>query len=528
MQACLNVLITFLCTGATFVVVRSCWLTAAYRLTRYQSVPSYSLLSLNTIGETIDVLWLLRCELFTRRYRILLIQCIFVALLTVATLFSGLIARFSTQDGEMFKATVLNGNIAKRSTPRILYEDANVNATLQSLKDAEVPPTTLLEFLPSQGTKWHYRAEQWNSSWSMQCMFNTSVEIVNPMTLDNCSEGVKSQFPQLADTYRDWTENSKWDFYQKGWSISLSRWQDVMLLSHGIHWKEYDSAFDLHTALEMRTAIIYLHGVPRNDSLSGTGCDYGIGRIDRASYSSCSCELTRQIDGHSKNELFWGAYPDATDVKTVAKTYFGFYGDNRFMVETAHNRTVSEVAGEELVLFYQAYQITKDVTNSAVVFRDIDTFVRVPQISLTCVILCCIVLLIDVSGVACYWFFIFRHGSNSYETPQSKLDWMLQSLKTNDKRYTRYQLKQKLGQSVTSRNKHNDVTSSVVSLVAFRSDNGESRRKKPKVEVVISSTESSGHKHRGSNNSTRILNFTRLERVGSTIWPLPKYERIDL
>lgn len=134
-QAGLNVCIAFLCAGGIFVLVRYCWLLAARRVARQRDVPAYSLLSLNTIGETIDVIWLLRHDLFARRYHGLLVQVVCVIFLTGATLMSGFIARFSTRYGTTVRQIDVNGTIAQRNTQSIPVRDPSLWCSNQGPPD---------------------------------------------------------------------------------------------------------------------------------------------------------------------------------------------------------------------------------------------------------------------------------------------------------------------------------------------------------------------------------------------------------
>lgn len=229
-QAGLNVVIAFLCAGAIFVLVRYCWLLAARRVAQQRDVPAYSLLSLNTIGETIDVIWLLRRELFTARYKALLIQCIFVVILTVATLLSGFSARFSTRYGVVIQERNVNGTLAERATGNILYAEVDTNLSFTALQQAKFPQTKLLEYLPNLDTTWEYVEDQWNSSWSMECTYNRSTQIANPVSTGNCTD-LSTEFPQVNDNYWDWTENATWYWQNTGWRSDYSKWRDWIIVS---------------------------------------------------------------------------------------------------------------------------------------------------------------------------------------------------------------------------------------------------------------------------------------------------------
>lgn len=61
--------------------------------------------------------------------------------------------------------------------------------------------------------------------------------------------------------------------------------------------------------------------------------------------------------------------------------------------------------------------------------RTLDVRVQVAQVSLAALIIWGLVALADVLGLISYYSFMFRHGRRLDQTPQSKLDWMLQALR---------------------------------------------------------------------------------------------------
>lgn len=434
-QAGLNVVIAFLCAGAIFVLVRYCWLLAARRIAHKKDVPAYTLLSLNTIGETVDVIWLLRHDLFSKRYRGLLIQCIFVMMLTVATLMSGFIARWSTRWGTVVKERQTNGTLAERSTGSILYAEVDNNQTMAALQFAKFPPNQLLEYLPNPEVQWNYVPEQWNSSWKMDCTFNRSTEIPNPRATGNCST-LGTEFPPLYNNYWDWdateeiANTTSWGWTNTGWRNTRTEWRDTIIFTHGIRYADWHEDLSLYASLEMRTVAIYMENAPWNSSLPST-CTFAEGPIDRAFYTSCNCMLTRDIAGRTTEDLYYGAYPDWSDVNAELSAHLDHYG-NRFRKESSREQKVTVIEGEELAMFYQAYQITKDTIVSPFVFRPVDNYVRTPQVSMICLVLCAIALAVLVFGFCSYWIFLWRHWHKLYETPQSKLDWMLHNIRRAD------------------------------------------------------------------------------------------------
>lgn len=514
-QAGLNVIIAFLCAGAIFVLVRYCWLLAARRIASHRDVPAYSLLSLNTIGETLDVIWLLRYDLFSSRYKGLLLQVICVIILTIATLTSGFIARFSTRWGTVIKERNTNGTIAQRFTSNVLYAEVDTNTTLAALKTARFPPNQLLEYLPNPEVQWDYVADQWNSSWSMDCTYNRSTEIPNPRATGNCTD-FGTEFPQVYDNYWDWTNPNTSTFYWQttGWRNTREEWRDWLVFTHGVQYGEYDDANDGYNDLEMRTVTIYMEHIPWNTSLP-TECNFGEGPIGRAFYTSCNCKLTRKVAGRSSGDLYYGANPDGSDLLSEVQAYMEHYG-NRFRKESSRNRTVSVIEGEELAMFYQAYHITKDTIVSPFVFRKIDNFLRVPQVSIICLIICSIGWGFVIFGIFSYWTFVYRHWHRLDKTPQSKLDWMLSTIRTDthDKSHDRQRLSLAMASGT---NKHE-------TLLMNRMD-GDSRRSLKSTHSIV---EPIPEIHQGEDGfDTPILGSNYNGPNPVSTWFPQQYERVN-
>lgn len=83
-----------------FVLVQTYWQVATTQVAKGGNVLAKSMLSLNTIGEAIDIIFLLRTNLLTvKRNRGRLIQSVLIILLKVISLFAGFIARYFTEAG---------------------------------------------------------------------------------------------------------------------------------------------------------------------------------------------------------------------------------------------------------------------------------------------------------------------------------------------------------------------------------------------------------------------------------------------
>ncbi|KAK5955696.1 hypothetical protein OHC33_003337 [Knufia fluminis] len=462
-QAGLNVCIAFLCAGGIFVLVRYCWLLAARRVTQKREVAAYRLLSLNTIGESIDVIWLLRHELFTRRYHGLLLQVVCVMLLTVATLMSGFIARFSTRYGTVVRDVEVNGTIARRNYGNLPFAEVETNLTMFNLQRAQFPQTQIPEYIPDQSEYWEYSQAQWNSSWAMDCQYNRSTPIPDPVASDDCSNFLWTQTPFVMDNWSGWDFDKDDTYYHSTWWSNDQVLADWLVFFHGVQYN--DGTDDFWTDLTVQTVAYYFQG---SNATVPDECDIGPGDIAAASYTSMTCRLRRSLGNRPTEDLAeWGAYPDAVDAKIQASAYLQHYA-NRFRRESSRKVNITIIEGEELAMFYQAYVITKDTSNAPSAHRTISVHVDVAQISLPCLIACTVAAGIVLFGLFNYWIFLFRNWSRLEKTPQSKLDWMLHTLRkeSDDRPTSRPDIRKRLSSTMAS----GAMTSEAVPLTKVATD----------------------------------------------------------
>lgn len=451
-QAALNVIIGFLCAASVFVLVRSFWVLAAKKVAKKRDVPAYALLSLNTIGESIDIIWLLRHELLTARYRSLLVQCVFVLLLTACTLSSGFLARFSTRSVIIVQVRPVNGSLASRDETSLLNDVLDVSAVYDGLKSVNFPQTKLAEFWPDPNSNWTYNDAQFNSSWSMDCTYTNLTQVQNPqIATDNCKNGTWAQFLPANDAWKNWPKikNNKYWSYTDDWisySSDYKEVKDVYLFTYGVEtldWHEMGEApnnYTITSSMTLQIVAWHLSGIPANQNANST-CDWAKGPMKGAEYTSALCQLKRNTSNQTIDDLgLWGSYPDWWDLDREVSIYTQFYS-GRLRRESNANLPITVIQPTELVGLYQAYQVTKDTSGTVnwnitevrkpKVLRNIDVKVRAAQVSLICVIICAILATIALLGIAHYWWFLLRNLKYLEQTPQSKLDWMLHTLRSD-------------------------------------------------------------------------------------------------
>lgn len=439
-QAILSVIIAFLCTGGVFVLVRFFWMQAARDvITKRRTIPTHNLLSLNTVGEVVDILWLLRADFFSKQYVKIIVQSICILLLTVASLLSALIARYSTRSKMLSIPSEVSGILAERSL-QSATSGITVNETYTSMSRAKFPPNQLLDFLPNTDANWEYQPEQWtNGTWSMNCSFTELQEIPN-VSVQECSGDILSEFPYLYEFFSDWPDWVwRYGFDGSGYADTKEHWKDFTMFVHATWGVRYESN-DIFSpgecgcpAKEMSFRSFWFHfrDAPRSNS-SDAKCLFTRGPVASLHYTGASCSLKRVAPPIPEDELYLspGAAPDVVNDDAVASGYNMQFGA-RGVRESMQNVSITPITGEELALFYQAHLIAKDtdLSTQRTSSRTINVYTPITQVSLTTVILCCIGAFIVLIGLTTYYFFIFHHWDALDTTPQSKLDWMTMLIK---------------------------------------------------------------------------------------------------
>lgn len=404
-----------------------------------QITPTHSLLSLNTVGEIIDIIWLLRGDLFTKKYVKIVVQSACILLLTTASLLSALLARYSTRTEIQAVPRKTSGLLAER-TLQSGSAGATANQTLYALKRANFPPNQLLDFLPDLDTQWQYQEDQWtNSSWSMNC---TSIELteIPHANVQDCSPNLLDQVPYLNKLFSDWPRD-KWQY---GWSGSgyeynLTEWKDYNLFLFGV-WGVDMYSNDIFSPgdcgcpmreLNIRVFWVHLQDVGKVDS-NDTSCIFRRSPAKTLRYTGTTCHLVKNATSIPKEDLFLstGAAPDIVLYSGIPSAYNMQYG-SRLIRQSMQDLPISVLSGAEMVQFYQAYLIAKDteLSRQRRVSRTINVFLPVTQISLVCVVLCCVAGFVVFLGLVSYFVFVTRYRENLGSVPQSKLDWMVKFLR---------------------------------------------------------------------------------------------------
>ncbi len=130
------------------------------------------------------------------------------------------------------------------------------------------------------------------------------------------------------------------------------------------------------------------------------------------------------------NDKVLGAYPDHAALNFVPMAYTSYF-QARFIREVNAGNATTVITPDDLIRFYQVYEITKDTQWRYPVTRRLDIEVSLVRVSTIFLIGCAALSLTCILGIAKYGVFPIRHYRAVDRTPQSKLDWMLQSIEGN-------------------------------------------------------------------------------------------------
>jgi hypothetical protein len=378
------------------------------------------LLSLSTPGEVFDVFLLLKFKLLSSPYLKLFAQSVVVITLSTTAVLSGPIARFSTRHGHTVMPIEVPGSLATNEFNSITYANVEWDQILTSLNRAGFPTNQLLDFLPNTSIDWIYRPEEWNSTWSLTCEPTPST----PFTVSdtgNCSY-MPAEMPALQDVlptaFRDY-----WYYANDGLYIGTV-WQDVLMFIVATIYTDVDYHTNITYAMNISIASIHLSGVLKQ--LNGSSnCDFAAGDVKQASYTRTDCGLTRPRHIPDENHL---AYPDSGDVSNIPRAYREYY-QARFTQEATSNSVITVITPDELVRFYQVYVISKDTMYRQPVTRTLSVEIPIVELSTAFLTVCLLAAFFLAAGLTKYIFFMLRHRTTMLVTPESKLDWMLQSIK---------------------------------------------------------------------------------------------------
>ncbi|KIW11244.1 hypothetical protein PV08_10544 [Exophiala spinifera] len=423
-QAVLNVVIATLSAIAIFVCARWCWQSSFPKIGQ-RSVPLKDLLTIGTLGEALDVVMLLRWRSLSIQNSKLLGQCVVVVFFSVVALVSGPIARYSSRHSFKLNPLEISGSVAWRFHDCIISAPVTWNATFTSLDRARFPHDQLLDFVPDTTVDWRYRAEEWNSSWSFDCLptHETAIDLED---VGNCTSNMPDEIPGLQRIIS--TEMFNTSNGEMGWWHGDYRednvLKDVLMLIAAVKTTEIDDTSDQVHEIALELAAVHMHNVNVKPEDEDSACDFGTGPVQSASYTKIQC-VVRRLPGRMDDE--YAAFPDGMVPSCLAQAAVQNY-QARFISESVNGKPPGIVAPEDLVRFTQVWMATKDTQNLLTVARSISVQVGIVQLSAAFLAFVLLVFVLIVLGLAAYAYGYLRHRRVFKSRPQSKIDWMIETI----------------------------------------------------------------------------------------------------
>ncbi|KIY01535.1 uncharacterized protein Z520_03087 [Fonsecaea multimorphosa CBS 102226] len=395
-QAVLNIIVTAISGIAIFVLTRCYWSLSARVAAQGKVVPVSFLLTLNTPGEAIDVLLLLKSHVI--QHWNIVSQSLIVISLSITTILSGPIAKYSTRLTHVVVQTEVNGLLAGRTDNSIPDSQVAWNLTQMSLDHANFPIDELLDYLPDTSKLWVDRLDEWNNSWSMTC------EPVSHVGIDHGNYDSA-------------------DFYTNATLI-----KDLLICMYAANYSDWDEAsgpFGTYRTVNMSMASLHLHNAPKNDSDDYAPCRFGQGAVGSAFYTRVDCAL--RLTNNRIQDPAWIAFPDIGDVFNIHSSMVGNYF-TRFKQESMAGDEISVISPRDLQRFYPTYMVTKDTQLKRPVQRKISVKVVAVQLSNGFIAVFSILALFICLGGAAHVLLLFRNRGAMDLLPQSKLDWLLECI----------------------------------------------------------------------------------------------------
>ena len=259
---------------------------------------------------------------------------------------------------------------------------------------------------------------------------------------DNCSS-MNNAIPALATIFPETTfknnyselknkDDYSWSTYQENWE-GVSNLSDVMtdalLFRSSFIQDDYNN--DTGAMESLRTTMLAMHLEDFPDQINWSSpCDFGKGAVGKASYTKAVCDIKKVKHTTIANDKFQGAYPDHGSLDFVPLAYTSYF-QARFIREVNAGNATTVITPDDLVRFYQVYQITKNTMDRDTVTSKLDVQISLVRVSTIFLINCTALTLLCAFGTAKHGVFSICHYRAVDRTPQSKLDWMLQSVEGN-------------------------------------------------------------------------------------------------
>ncbi|EFR05489.1 hypothetical protein MGYG_08504 [Nannizzia gypsea CBS 118893] len=421
-QAGLNVIISVICVLAAWTTSRFYWQKGATTFLKTRNAKMPSLLTFSTLGEIIDIIQTFRRSLLSSHHSRILIQCVIIATFSIAALLSGPISSFSTRESSRIYTVNVDGFLTTTHHESITSAIVDWNQTLHKLDRASFPPDQLLDFLPAPNYDWRYNGGQWNSTWTAECEFVEPAPV--PLTSFGDLNGLTlfDQIPGLLTIVPSWfndTSTRRVHWVSSGFYDQQNRYKDLFLFIFGTR----NNSIIAPTQINISVSCVHLHNSPR--PTQETEATWAAGPIELAVYSQANCRLT--YSRPATDELH-RAFPWTNSTNQIVAAY-GDYFHADLVKRSTSGQPIQPPSSRVLFQFYQAYHITKDIQYVHKISRPIDVSQRTVELSIVFLAIFILLTIIILALVIRYLLFCRRYHSGINPIPDSRLDWMLQSIK---------------------------------------------------------------------------------------------------
>jgi hypothetical protein len=441
-QAGLNVVLTALGVLSVWTFGRFCRQHTTTKIIRHhQDVQLPALLTVSGPGTIYEVLLLLRHKIFTARNTWLLARCVFVTVFSVLTFLSGVLANISLHKGSQVRNTSVPGLMANAHgtgySTNAITTSVVWNLTHQALDYAKFPSDQLLDFLPDLSVPWVYRADQWNSSWSLVCNKTTRVpiDVGQPSGATLPLTNLFGGFPDAQKFFPSQYRNSS----SFRLSTSLCGTIDVResILEEAIYYILYssnpaidDSMYTNDSPLSFTLGALGVQHIPF-DNYTGSTKNARLKAAPQASYlSRIECTLDRSRPVPDANYTAW---PWTNDTQSLVQAYADYNRWNTISAFLAGDANYLTSA-DELIRFFQVYMIIKDTWEfSSPIHRTMGVVFSTVELSvISLVLICCawmVLLLVNIR----YLKFWVQQRHELGRIPDSTLDWMIHACDIEEK-----------------------------------------------------------------------------------------------
>lgn len=437
-QAFCTIVLTALSTLFAFIFTRLSWQSAAGRVLRNRSIRLESLLSVNTLGEAYDACLLFGFSIFSPGHWRVLSQCVAVSALAVIAILSGLIVRYSTHVKTESISRTVTGLLANRFHSGSAHATLTWHAIRRQLDAANFPQDRLLDFLPTSPESWTFSPSDWdNSTWSMDCDYTEETPVSLTVVDFPCDENttMTDQIPALDEIFPETAlraDPSSFPYTElEGYQDEDTfAWTNMLVFRTSFTFPQQVNWSEISESLDVTLGSIYMEGLPGVSPSGGSSCTYSPGPVESARYTKVFCKIRKTQP--TPAGLFYAdiAYPDSGALQYLGKAYIEYFME-RFIQVIADNEAhgkAGPVAPKDLVRFYQVYTISQDTLSRHIIERSIHVPISVVQVSMIFLVLGALLALLCLVGSLKYGLFWLRHGTESRDIPQSKIDWMAQAV----------------------------------------------------------------------------------------------------